>query len=198
MRTEQISRIIDRHLRDAQVLPGDLIWTRPGGPSVLSRNLAEAIEAVLVGDGWNPTPNLRELDASMERLLKAFPSDVELPDEVAGPISAAGAGQVRQLIYDNAKLRKWLEWYQAMLSASPLVYSREGAYSTDIAAGSPSGDAASAPPRKSEETPLGPVNCTHVLRRDGKPYPRTCERCHLGPCPFYRIDGRPASPLGEG
>lgn len=37
--------------------------------------------------------------------------------------------------------------------------------------------------------PVGPVNCTHVLRRQGKAYPRTCQRCGLGPCPFYNQDG---------
>ena len=40
-----------------------------------------------------------------------------------------------------------------------------------------------APP--AERAPPGPVNCTHVLRREGKAYPRTCARCGLGPCPFY-------------
>ena len=40
-----------------------------------------------------------------------------------------------------------------------------------------------------ERSPPGPVNCTHVLRREGKAYPRTCERCRLGPCPFYNNDG---------
>lgn len=39
--------------------------------------------------------------------------------------------------------------------------------------------------------PTGPVNCTHVLRREGKSYPRTCARCGLGPCPFYDKDGNP-------
>ena len=24
--------------------------------------------------------------------------------------------------------------------------------------------------------------CTHVLREAGKPYPRTCQECGLGPC----------------
>jgi len=37
--------------------------------------------------------------------------------------------------------------------------------------------------------PPGLVNCTHVLRRDGNAYPRTCARCGLGPCPFYNKDG---------
>lgn len=43
------------------------------------------------------------------------------------------------------------------------------------------GAAASAP-----KPATGPVNCTHVLRREGKAYPRTCA---LGPCPFYNNDG---------
>jgi len=34
--------------------------------------------------------------------------------------------------------------------------------------------------------PPGPVNCNRVLQLGTKPYPRTCERCGLGPCPFYR------------
>lgn len=37
----------------------------------------------------------------------------------------------------------------------------------------------------------GPVNCNVVKRRQGGQYPRTCERCKLGPCPFYeRTDGQ--------
>ncbi len=33
--------------------------------------------------------------------------------------------------------------------------------------------------------PSGPENrCTHVLRAQGLPYPRTCQVCRLGPCPF--------------
>jgi hypothetical protein len=51
-------------------------------------------------------------------------------------------------------------------------------------------------PAQAEKVPdprPGPVNCQHVLRREGKPYPRTCERCRLGPCPFYNRDGTPLS-----
>lgn len=37
--------------------------------------------------------------------------------------------------------------------------------------------------------PPGPVNCNVVIRREAiKPYPRTCARCGLGPCPFYNKD----------
>ena len=30
----------------------------------------------------------------------------------------------------------------------------------------------------------GAVNCTYVMAAEGRPYPRTCQRCRLGPCPF--------------
>ncbi len=30
----------------------------------------------------------------------------------------------------------------------------------------------------------GAVNCTYVMAATGKAYPRTCQRCGLGPCPF--------------
>ena len=50
-------------------------------------------------------------------------------------------------------------------------------------------------PAQAEKVPdprPGPVNCKHVLRRAGEAYyPRTCERCRLGPCPFYNHDGTP-------
>lgn len=36
----------------------------------------------------------------------------------------------------------------------------------------------------------GPINCSTWLRFQGKAYPRTCERCRLGPCPFFHDDGR--------
>lgn len=32
--------------------------------------------------------------------------------------------------------------------------------------------------------PKAPANCTRVLRSQGLAYPRTCQRCGLGPCPF--------------
>lgn len=38
-------------------------------------------------------------------------------------------------------------------------------------------------------TSPGPVNCTTRLRLQNKPYPRTCERCCLGPCPFFDNEG---------
>lgn len=38
-------------------------------------------------------------------------------------------------------------------------------------------------------TSPGPVNCTQVLRAQGKTYPRTCGRCGLGPCPFFDKEG---------
>lgn len=30
----------------------------------------------------------------------------------------------------------------------------------------------------------GAVNCTYIIAAQGKAYPRTCQRCGLGPCPF--------------
>lgn len=30
----------------------------------------------------------------------------------------------------------------------------------------------------------GTINCTYTLAAQGKAYPRTCDRCGLGPCPF--------------
>lgn len=44
--------------------------------------------------------------------------------------------------------------------------------------------------REQEAEAPGPVNCNMVKRREGKAYPRTCERCGLGPCPFYHVDGK--------
>ena len=39
-------------------------------------------------------------------------------------------------------------------------------------------------------TSPGPVNCQVRLRAQGMPYPRTCERCGLGRCPFFGPDGK--------
>lgn len=67
----------------------------------------------------------------------------------------------------------------------------EGAVSAALAAqpqGVPEGwsDARTSP---------GPVNCNVVRQAKGLAYPRTCERCGLGPCPFFDKNGRsPASP----
>lgn len=30
----------------------------------------------------------------------------------------------------------------------------------------------------------GAVNCTYIIAAQNKPYPRTCQRCGLGPCAF--------------
>lgn len=38
-------------------------------------------------------------------------------------------------------------------------------------------------------TSPGPVNCNAVLQAQGNAHPRTCERCGLGPCPFFDKDG---------
>lgn len=38
-------------------------------------------------------------------------------------------------------------------------------------------------------TSPGPVNCNIRLHYQGSMYPRTCERCGLGPCPFFNQDG---------
>lgn len=38
-------------------------------------------------------------------------------------------------------------------------------------------------------TSPGPVNCNTRLHFQHQPYPRTCERCGLGPCPFFNPDG---------
>lgn len=29
-----------------------------------------------------------------------------------------------------------------------------------------------------------PTDCTRIMREQGKPYPRTCPRCKLGPCSY--------------
>ena len=39
-------------------------------------------------------------------------------------------------------------------------------------------------------TSPGPVNCQIRKRFQKEAYPRTCERCGLGPCPFFHDDGR--------
>lgn len=36
--------------------------------------------------------------------------------------------------------------------------------------------------RPAAETPTTPSQCTYALRAAGKPYPRTCAVCGLGPC----------------
>lgn len=59
-------------------------------------------------------------------------------------------------------------------------------------------------------TSPGPINCNTRLRlqaKAGDPIPKSCERCGLGPCPFFFVDGqrrdqvldarRPASPETE-
>lgn len=38
-------------------------------------------------------------------------------------------------------------------------------------------------------TSPGPVNCNVRKRHQGEAYPRTCERCGLGPCPFFNDNG---------
>jgi hypothetical protein len=35
---------------------------------------------------------------------------------------------------------------------------------------------------QSSKPPERPANCTYRLREEGKPYPRTCAECGLGPC----------------
>lgn len=42
-------------------------------------------------------------------------------------------------------------------------------------------------------TSPGPVNCQIRKRFQKEAYPRTCERCGLGPCPFFHTDGRSKS-----
>jgi hypothetical protein len=37
------------------------------------------------------------------------------------------------------------------------------------------------------------ANCQLMLRATGKPYPRTCEECGLGPCK-YSVWSKPAQP----
>lgn len=48
----------------------------------------------------------------------------------------------------------------------------------------------------------GPVNCSIRKRCQGEAYPRTCERCSLGPCPFFHGNGEakrlPAAPSEQG
>jgi len=39
------------------------------------------------------------------------------------------------------------------------------------------------------KTSAGPINCSIWKRKQGQAYPRTCERCGLGPCPFFNSDG---------
>ena len=41
------------------------------------------------------------------------------------------------------------------------------------------------------KTSPGPVNCSIQMRFQNKTYPRTCERCGLGPCPFFNSNGTP-------
>lgn len=36
-----------------------------------------------------------------------------------------------------------------------------------------------------EEEREAPDNCQRKMMQSGKPYPRSCPRCGLGPCPFY-------------
>ena len=45
-------------------------------------------------------------------------------------------------------------------------------------------------PTDHASTSPGPVNCNIRRRLQGEGYPRTCERCGLGPCPFFDNDGR--------
>lgn len=39
---ERVARKVDGHLRDV-LAPGDLIWSKPGGPSNLALNIARAV-----------------------------------------------------------------------------------------------------------------------------------------------------------
>jgi hypothetical protein len=57
--------------------------------------------------------------------------------------------------------------------------------------------ATAAPSPEPAPKPQEPVNCTHVLRAEGKAYPRTCQRCGLGPCPFYEKNGTPKNVGGK-
>lgn len=46
-----------------------------------------------------------------------------------------------------------------------------------------------APDTAHASTSPGPLNCSIRKRFQNMPYPRTCERCGLGPCPFFHNDG---------
>jgi hypothetical protein len=46
---ERVARRIDEHLRDV-VEPNELIWTRPGGPSRLAVNIAQAVAGEVTSD----------------------------------------------------------------------------------------------------------------------------------------------------
>jgi hypothetical protein len=86
-------------------------------------------------------------------------------DEFAGSVDFAGPWSVVEDVYSTADAILALPFLANSAAMGPL------------------------PHVAPEAEPSGPVNCTHVLRRTGKPYPRTCERCRLGPCPFYNNDG---------
>lgn len=42
-----------------------------------------------------------------------------------------------------------------------------------------------------EKPHFAPADCTHVLRAQGKVYPRTCAHCGFGPCLSFYNDGTP-------
>lgn len=42
---------------------------------------------------------------------------------------------------------------------------------------------------KHATTSPGPINCNVRKFHQGSLHPRTCERCGLGPCPFFNEDG---------
>lgn len=42
-----------------------------------------------------------------------------------------------------------------------------------------------------------PEDCQRVMMQGTKPYPRTCPRCKLGPCPYFPKPAAPAVPTGD-
>lgn len=51
------------------------------------------------------------------------------------------------------------------------------------------------PPETSHAaTSPGPINCSRRLSFQGRASPRHCDRCGLGPCPFFRADGSAIHP----
>ena len=87
----------------------------------------------------------------------------------------------RRTCEDPERVALWLKHADAALAAIEAagfeLRRKDVAYVT----GKPTDHASTSP---------GPVNCNIRRRLQGEGYPRTCERCGLGPCPFFDNDGR--------
>ena len=105
----------------------------------------------------------------------------DVRESMAVAICASVTGYPPEICRSPARVALWLKHANAALAAIEAagfeLRRKDVAYVT----GKPTDHASTSP---------GPVNCNIRRRLQGEGYPRTCERCGLGPCPFFDNDGR--------